>query len=71
MQVVITSQMATKLLNPDGSNGTFDTSSKAVMVPQLGTTDDSDNHYHEPTDTTNQRFGIPAIGKNVSRTDRS
>lgn len=35
-QVVLTSQLATKVLNKDGSAGTFDTGSTAVMVPQLG-----------------------------------
>ncbi|KAL4067042.1 hypothetical protein V8B97DRAFT_2009691 [Scleroderma yunnanense] len=36
-QVIITSQMATKILHSDGSPATFDSGSKAVMVPQLGT----------------------------------
>jgi len=35
-QVVITNQMATKLLTPDGSPASFDTGSRAVLVPQLG-----------------------------------
>ncbi|KAJ7800390.1 P-loop containing nucleoside triphosphate hydrolase protein [Mycena olivaceomarginata] len=34
--VVVTSQMATKLLAADGSPATFDTGARAVMVPQLG-----------------------------------
>ncbi|KAJ7204844.1 P-loop containing nucleoside triphosphate hydrolase protein [Mycena pura] len=33
--VVVTSQMATKLLAADGSPATFDTGARAVMVPQL------------------------------------
>ncbi|KAH9003353.1 hypothetical protein EDB86DRAFT_2798963 [Lactarius hatsudake] len=36
ISVVITSQMATKLLTPDGSPASFDTGSRAVLVPQLG-----------------------------------
>jgi len=36
LTVVTTSQLATKLLNPDGSPGNFETGSTAVMVPQLG-----------------------------------
>lgn len=35
-QIVVTSQMATKMLSGDGSTGTFDTGAKAVMAPQLG-----------------------------------
>ena len=35
-QVVITNQLATKLLTPDGSPASFDTGSRAVLVPQLG-----------------------------------
>ncbi|OCH88421.1 hypothetical protein OBBRIDRAFT_758211 [Obba rivulosa] len=38
LTVVITSQLATKLVNPDGSAANFDTGSRAIMVPQLGTT---------------------------------
>ncbi|KAL4079498.1 hypothetical protein J3A83DRAFT_4085994 [Scleroderma citrinum] len=37
LTVIITSQMATKILHSDGSPATFDSGSKAVMVPQLGT----------------------------------
>ncbi|KAJ7185793.1 P-loop containing nucleoside triphosphate hydrolase protein [Mycena filopes] len=36
LTVVVTSQMATKLLAADGSPATFDTGARAVMVPQLG-----------------------------------
>ncbi|PCH35411.1 nucleoside triphosphate hydrolase protein [Wolfiporia cocos MD-104 SS10] len=36
LTVVITSQLATKLLKDDGSAGNFDTGSKAILVPQLG-----------------------------------
>jgi len=36
LTVVTTSQLATKVLNSDGSAGNFDTGSTAVMVPQLG-----------------------------------
>ncbi|KAF8889588.1 P-loop containing nucleoside triphosphate hydrolase protein [Infundibulicybe gibba] len=35
LTVVSTSQLATKLLNADGSPGTFNTSAKGVLVPQL------------------------------------
>ena len=35
-QIVITTQLATKLLNPDGSPASFDSGSRAVLVPQLG-----------------------------------
>jgi hypothetical protein len=35
-QVVITTQLATKLLNPDGSPASFDSGSRAVLVPLLG-----------------------------------
>ncbi|KAI0049203.1 hypothetical protein FA95DRAFT_1557149 [Auriscalpium vulgare] len=38
LTIVITSQMATKLLKPDGSPANFDTGSRAVLVPQLGHT---------------------------------
>ncbi|KAF9225725.1 hypothetical protein BS17DRAFT_729795 [Gyrodon lividus] len=38
LTIVTTSQMATKMLNPDGSAATFDTGAKAVMMPQLGPT---------------------------------
>ncbi|KAI9457586.1 P-loop containing nucleoside triphosphate hydrolase protein [Lactarius psammicola] len=38
ISVVITNQMATKLLTPDGSPASFDTGSRAVLVPQLGGT---------------------------------
>ncbi|KAI0295771.1 hypothetical protein BC826DRAFT_1007577 [Russula brevipes] len=34
--VVVTTQLATKLLNPDGTAATFDTGSRAVLVPLLG-----------------------------------
>ncbi|KAJ7918456.1 P-loop containing nucleoside triphosphate hydrolase protein [Mycena leptocephala] len=34
--VVVTSQMATKVLAADGSPATFDTGARAVMLPQLG-----------------------------------
>ncbi|KXN85507.1 hypothetical protein AN958_11245 [Leucoagaricus sp. SymC.cos] len=34
--VVITSQMATKMVKEDGSRGTFDEGAKGMMVPQLG-----------------------------------
>ncbi|KAI0281828.1 hypothetical protein BGY98DRAFT_177697 [Russula aff. rugulosa BPL654] len=37
-QIVITTQLATKLLNPDGSPASFDSGSRAVLVPQLGST---------------------------------
>ena len=35
-QIVVTTQLATKLLNPDGSPASFDSGSRAVLVPQLG-----------------------------------
>ncbi|KAH0826701.1 hypothetical protein J3R83DRAFT_5094 [Lanmaoa asiatica] len=35
-QIIVTSQMATKMLSADGSAATFDTGAKAVMMPQLG-----------------------------------
>lgn len=36
LQVVITSQLATKLLKPDGSAANFETGSRAIMAPALG-----------------------------------
>ena len=33
---MITTQLATKLLNPDGSPASFDSGSRAILVPQLG-----------------------------------
>ncbi|KAH9946912.1 hypothetical protein B0H21DRAFT_692903 [Amylocystis lapponica] len=36
LTVVITSQLATKMLNRDGTAATYNTSSRAVMAPQLG-----------------------------------
>lgn len=36
LQIVITSQLATKMVNPDGSPGTFDSGVVGIMVPQLG-----------------------------------
>lgn len=38
LTVVTTSQLSTKILNPDGSMGTFNTGGKGIMVPQLGIT---------------------------------
>ncbi|KIJ62172.1 hypothetical protein HYDPIDRAFT_95048 [Hydnomerulius pinastri MD-312] len=38
LTIIATSQMATKMLNLDGSAATFDTGARAVMVPQLGPT---------------------------------
>ncbi|KAI0032413.1 hypothetical protein K488DRAFT_49991, partial [Vararia minispora EC-137] len=34
--VVMTSQLATKLVHADGTSANFDTGAKAVLVPQLG-----------------------------------
>ncbi|KAF8437980.1 hypothetical protein L210DRAFT_966220 [Boletus edulis BED1] len=36
LTIVVTSQMATKMLGADGSAATFDTGARAVMMPQLG-----------------------------------
>ncbi|TCD63491.1 hypothetical protein EIP91_005350 [Steccherinum ochraceum] len=36
LTVIITTQLATKLLNADGSSANFDTGSRAVLLPQLG-----------------------------------
>ncbi|PPQ96132.1 hypothetical protein CVT26_004767 [Gymnopilus dilepis] len=36
LAVVTTCQMATKMVNPDGSYGSFDSGAKGIMVPQLG-----------------------------------
>ncbi|RDB29829.1 DNA repair protein RAD51 3 [Hypsizygus marmoreus] len=36
LTIVITSQLSTKILNADGSSGSFDTGAKGIMVPQLG-----------------------------------
>ena len=36
MQVVVTTQMATKLLSAEGKRVNFDTGEKAVLMPQLG-----------------------------------
>ena len=33
---MITMQLATKLLTPDGYPASFDTGSRAILVPQLG-----------------------------------
>jgi len=38
LAVVITSQLATKMLNRDGSPSNFDTGARAIMAPQLGST---------------------------------
>ncbi|KAH9933785.1 P-loop containing nucleoside triphosphate hydrolase protein [Fomitopsis serialis] len=38
LTVVITSQLATKLLKPDGSAADFETGSRAIMAPALGPT---------------------------------
>jgi hypothetical protein len=35
-QIVTTTQLATKLLNPDGTPASFDSGSRAVLVPLLG-----------------------------------
>jgi RAD51-like protein 2 len=35
-QIVLTSTLATKLVNADGTLGNFDTGASAVMVPALG-----------------------------------
>ncbi|KAI0251077.1 P-loop containing nucleoside triphosphate hydrolase protein [Lactifluus subvellereus] len=42
ISVVITTQLATKLLTPDGYPASFDTGSRAILVPQLG------NNYLPP-----------------------
>ncbi|KAH6917827.1 hypothetical protein BKA70DRAFT_2048 [Coprinopsis sp. MPI-PUGE-AT-0042] len=34
--VLVTSQLATKFVNPDGSPGNFDSGTRGIMVPQLG-----------------------------------
>ncbi|KAG6808902.1 hypothetical protein H0H92_002402 [Tricholoma furcatifolium] len=34
--IVTTSQLSTKMLNADGSPGSFDTGAKGILVPQLG-----------------------------------
>ncbi|KAN0084101.1 P-loop containing nucleoside triphosphate hydrolase protein [Tylopilus felleus] len=36
LTIVVTSQMATKMLSADGSAASFDTGARAVMMPQLG-----------------------------------
>ncbi|KAF8556835.1 hypothetical protein OG21DRAFT_1596243 [Imleria badia] len=36
LTILVTSQMATKMLSADGSAATFDTGARAVMMPQLG-----------------------------------
>jgi hypothetical protein len=35
-QVVVTTQLATKFLNPDGTPANYDSGSRAILVPQLG-----------------------------------
>jgi len=35
-QVVTTSQLATKMINADGSPGTFDSGARGIMLPSLG-----------------------------------
>jgi RAD51-like protein 2 len=35
-QILLTSTLATKLVNADGTLGNFDTGASAVMVPALG-----------------------------------
>ncbi|KAG6861403.1 hypothetical protein C0995_000532 [Termitomyces sp. Mi166 len=36
LTIVTTSQLSTKILNADGSPGSFDTGAKGILVPQLG-----------------------------------
>ncbi|KAG5727214.1 hypothetical protein E4T56_gene1410 [Termitomyces sp. T112] len=36
LTIVTTSQLSTKILNADGSTGSFDTGAKGILVPQLG-----------------------------------
>ncbi|KAH8084336.1 P-loop containing nucleoside triphosphate hydrolase protein [Cristinia sonorae] len=36
LTVIITTQLATKMLNADGTSANFDTGSRAVLLPQLG-----------------------------------
>lgn len=36
LQIVVTSQLATKMVNADGSPGTFDSGARGVVLPQLG-----------------------------------
>jgi len=36
MAVVVTTQLATKFLNPDGTPANYDSGSRAILVPQLG-----------------------------------
>lgn len=35
-QVVVSSQLATKMVNADGSTGNFETGARGVMMPSLG-----------------------------------
>ena len=53
-QIVVTSQMATKMLSADGSAATFDTGARAVMMPQLGSylLIDADCGLKQPQDLT-------------------
>lgn len=37
LTIITTSQLATKLVHPDGTPADFNTGSKAILVPQLGT----------------------------------
>lgn len=52
LTVVVTTQLATKLLNPDGSPASFDTGSRAVLVPQPGTS-------YLPTTKTSRIMIVP------------
>jgi len=36
LTIVLTSQLSTKMVNADGSAGTFDTGARAIMTPSLG-----------------------------------
>ena len=49
-QVVITTQLSTKFLNPDGTPASYDSGSRAILVPQLGESDWSPSRTNEPTD---------------------
>ena len=44
---MITTQLSTKFLNPDGTPASYDSGSRAILVPQLGR---SPSRAREPTD---------------------
>ena len=74
-QVVVTTQLATKLVKEDGSAGNFETGSKAILVPQPGSFVGHSFHLSEinpqPLGLTTRRKLVSPTGKIIQGHPRS